>query len=99
MLAAGRLRAAGETRFGDRRVLRLLGREPSRRDHGAIRAGFDSEYLVDAEIYAPVRITYRLFFMRPGRSAFRTGTIRVTFERYERLPLTPENAALLRIRR
>jgi hypothetical protein len=29
----------------------------------------------------------------------RAGTIRVTFERYERLPLTAENAALLRIQR
>jgi hypothetical protein len=97
LLARGKLREAGETRVGERRVLRLVGHQPvERHKGGAISPAVDVEYLVDAVTYAPVRMTFKHKQPIEGRLV-EADTIRLTFETYERIPLTAESAALLRI--
>ena len=89
LLASGGLKPAGETTFEGRRVLRLRGSEPLGGTKRRPRPRLEVEYLVDAETYAPVRMTMR--------STVDDTVMRRTFEVYERLPATPANLALLRI--
>ena len=95
LLADGELKAAGEETLEGRRVLRLTGEEPS--PNGSTERPVPPrriEYLVDAETFAPVRITYADVIVDGGElNALRRV---ITFEVFERLPLTPENEALLR---
>ena len=104
LLASGDLKAAGETTLEGRRVLRLVAQEPQRNttpkgDSPATRI----EYLVDASTYVPVRITQDDRVEIAGNEDDRDGSRRsflrrvTTFETFERLPLTPENEALLRL--
>jgi hypothetical protein len=96
LLADGRLKQAGEETVDGRRVLRLTGEEPS--PNGSAERPFPPrrfEYLVDAETFAPVRITYQdviddVDVVKDLRRV-------ITFETFERLPMTPANEALLRL--
>ena len=49
------------------------------------------EYLVDASTYAPLRLSTKAT-LKNGRPA---GGSKMTFLKYERLPLTPANEKLL----
>ncbi|MDA0159455.1 hypothetical protein OM076_04195 [Solirubrobacter ginsenosidimutans] len=95
LLAGGKLAPAGETEVNGRRVLLLRGDRPRRvlPDGRGVQLAVRVEYLVDAETYVPVQVTYRI---KPSLGAGGAQTTRTTFETYERLPLAG-NEALLRI--
>jgi hypothetical protein len=90
MLAAGKLRDAGEVTANGRTVRRLVGemRTPERGDDFVRRITYD----VDAKTFAPLGGTLE-FLLAHGHSS----TMRFDVDRYERLPLTTENAKLLTI--
>jgi hypothetical protein len=90
LLAEGKLKHDGSTTIQTRKVERLVGSEPPADD---ISPGVEVEYLVDARSFAPIRLTTKAT-LKDGRPA---GGSRLTFETYERLPLTAANEALLRI--
>jgi hypothetical protein len=54
-------------------------------------------YLIDAESYAPREVERRSFWRHRGHLRPAGPIVRIRFERYERLPLTPENERLLRL--
>jgi hypothetical protein len=91
LLADGELEHAGSSELDGRKVERLVGSTPAG-DDGTPRE--DVEYLVDAETYAPVRLATK-GTLKDGRPA---GSFKLTFKRYERLPLTAENEKLLVVR-
>jgi hypothetical protein len=97
LLSEGKLTPAGKTKVGDREVLRFTGVRPKRVRPGGrgTELQVDVEYLVDADTYAPVRITTRLHPLSPTA---KTGieTSRISFETYERIPVAGHQA-LLRI--
>ena len=96
LLADGDLTAAGEETLDGRRVVRLTGEEPS--PNGTAQRPFPPrkiEYLVDATTFAPVRITYDDLVEDGGEKVNALRRV-ITFEVFERLPMTPENEALLR---
>jgi hypothetical protein len=104
LLRAGRLRAVGTTELDGRAVARLVGRAPSYVDAGGTTAQpVDYEYLVDAETFVPVRITStqvlpaRPHAEEPAARHVRRLVQRWTFERFERLPLTPTTEHLLTV--
>jgi hypothetical protein len=104
LLHAGRLRVAGTTELDGRPVARLVGRAPAYVDAGGTTSPpVDYEYLVDAETYVPVRISStqvlpaRPHDEEPAARRERRLVERWVFERFERLPLTPENERLLTI--
>ena len=100
LLADGELKAAGETTVDGRRVLRLAGQEPDPDADSKRLAEQKVEYLVDADTFVPVRISIQEvgYGISPGRSMRVAGIRRViTFEVFERLPMTPENEALLQL--
>jgi hypothetical protein len=104
LLDSGRLRTAGSSDVDGRPVARLVGRAPAYIDSGGSRSeAVDYEYLVDAGTFVPVRVTaVRVLPARPGDpepAARRERRLvqRWTFERFERLPLTPENERLLTV--
>ena len=105
LLDAGTLRADGERVVRGRRLLRLVGhQEPQTVSKHGIAVGFDVEYLVDPQTYAPVRLTVAPVFP-PDRGAASTRRSRsnralvnqIDFERYERIPLTDKTATLLEL--
>jgi hypothetical protein len=91
MLAAGKLRDAGEVTAGGRTVRRLVGerRIPERSGAFVERTRYD----VDARTFAPLGGTLE-FLLAHGHRV----TMRFHVDRYERLPLTRESAKLLTIR-
>ena len=99
LLASGDLKAAGETTLDGRRVLRLVAQEPQRNTTAKDLSPATIEYLVDASTYVPVRITQDDRVEIAGNDGSRRSFLRrvTTFETFERLPLTPENEALLRL--
>lgn len=104
LLGSGRLRDAGTTRFGDRDVRRLTGREAGYVDAGGTWfQPVDFEYLVDADSYDPVRITSVQVLPadptseEPDAHHERRIVDRWVFEVFERLPLNPTTAKLLTI--
>lgn len=104
LLHAGRLRAVGTAELDGRAVARLIGRAPSSVDAGGTTVQpVDYEYLVDAETFVPVRITStqvlpaRPHAKEPAARHVRRIVQRWTFERFERLPLTPETEGLLTV--
>jgi hypothetical protein len=88
LLADGTLQPAGTAELAGRRVQRLTGTEPA---PDARTPAVAVEYLVDAETYAPLRLSTTAT-LKDGRPA---GSSRRTFLEYERLPLSPANEALL----
>lgn len=111
MLDDGRVHAAGEVELHGRRLLRLVYRPRAgaaergtyfreSADRGSLEASFPIEYLVDAETFAPVRVSYGRRMPNTGQARPRTPSgfaTTIVFEAYERLPLTAENERLLRI--
>jgi hypothetical protein len=84
MLARGEVTDAGERQVGARTVRRLV---------SADRA---LVYDVDPETFAPVQGSLRMFIGMGGPEA-RSPTLRFVVERYERIPITPQSAKLLKI--
>jgi hypothetical protein len=104
LLDSGRLRSAGSTNLDGRPVARLVGRAPSFVDSGGTTIQpVDYEYLVDAETFVPVRVTSIRVLPadpqaeEPAARRVRRNVMRWTFERFERLPLTPANERLLTV--
>lgn len=111
MLDDGRVHAVGEVTLDGRRLLRLVYRpRPGAAERGmyfreslesgAVDASFPIEYLVDAETFAPARISYGGRSMDAGRRRPHAAWVFATtivFDAYERLPATAENRRLLRI--
>jgi hypothetical protein len=93
MLSRGALRDAGTMTLAGREVRRLVG---TRTLHPPKSKPIASpvEYDVDPTTFAPVRA--RIGLPVPGDQAGRP-TVVLDFRRFERLPLTPESAALLKI--
>ena len=80
-------------------MLRLAGQEPNPDADSKRLREQKVEYLVDAETFVPVRISIQEvgYGISPGKIVRVAGIRRViTFEVFERLPMTPENEALLR---
>lgn len=102
LLAEDRLRDGGTTTVDGREVRRLIGDEPGNADD-APGSAITYEYLVDAETFAPVRVTTtRTQPAQPGATDTspevpRTVTYHWTFERFERLPMTARNQRLLTV--
>jgi hypothetical protein len=88
MLAAGKLRDAGEVSVDGRAARRLIGEMRIRRSDFVQRISYD----VDAKTFAPLGGTL-VFLLAHGHRV----TMRFQVDRYERLPLTAENAKLLTI--
>jgi len=88
MLAAGKLRDAGEISVSGRTVRRLVGEMRIRGSDFVQRISYD----VDAKTFAPLGGTL-VFLLAHGHRV----TMRFHVDRYERLPLTAENAKLLTI--
>jgi len=105
LLDDGALHADGTADFAGRKALRLVGHQPARHyAHGAQSLAIDVEYLVDPQTYAPLRLITTPLFprsiegyggKRPAHVA--PATTRITFERYERIPLTDKTATLLEL--
>jgi hypothetical protein len=91
MLAAGKLRDTGEATVDGRTVRRLVGEMRIPEGRGALvqRTTYD----VDPRTFAPLGGTLEFDLARGHRV-----TMRFHVDRYERLPLTAENAKLLTIR-
>jgi hypothetical protein len=91
----GRLRVGGRTTVRGRRAYRLV----SERRSGP---GFEDErvtYLVDARTYLPLELRVRIVFKQsrfePGGGGRELARLRIEYLRYEALPVTDENKALL----
>lgn len=97
MLDVGEVRRAGETTRDGRRVLRLVADPPARRDAPRHTERARTVYLIDAETYAPVEIEQRLLMHSRGGRRVAGPITRISFQRYERLPVTPENERLLQL--
>lgn len=104
LLGRGVLQEDGHTELDGRRVARLVGREAGYTDSGGTWSPpVDYEYLVDAETFAPVRITtVQVLPARPGDpepAARKERRIvdRWIFETYELLPRNAETERLLDI--
>lgn len=103
LLAEDRLRDGGTTTVAGRDVRRLVGEVPAEAEGGSPRGTIAYEYLVDADTFAPVRVTTtRTLPARPSAAdtsldAPRTVTYHWTFERFERLPMNAENERLLTV--
>lgn len=91
MIDAGELQDAGQVVVDGRQVRRLEGQTSTR--FGEATTVLDVTYDVDPESYEP--IAARATNARATGDAAANVTIR--FERFERLPLTPDNARLLEI--
>lgn len=91
LLADGDLRDMGVTTVDGREVRRLTGEQRVRAGRRAVV--IRTEYLVDPETSAPIRL--RIASGRPGGEPH--GFTETRFTTYERLPLTAESARLLRI--
>jgi hypothetical protein len=92
MLASGKLRDVGEVTVAGRTVRRLFGEERTPQPKGGTfvrRVTYD----VDPRTFAPLQGTLE-FDLAHGT----TFGVRFHVDRYERLPLTPQNARLLTIR-
>ena len=97
-LADKRLEPAGETVVDGRKLLSLRGKIASKKlKSGFVTPELRIEYLVDPESYEPVRMDERPFEVEDGEPT-PLGGFRVSFKRYERLPITPSNLALLKLR-
>ncbi|MBE2320889.1 hypothetical protein DVA67_033335 [Solirubrobacter sp. CPCC 204708] len=90
LLDEGALRPDGTAEVGGREVRRLVGSRPA---PDAMGPAVQVEYLVDADSYAPVRLSTRAT-LEDGRPA---GARTLTFLEYQRLPLTRANEPLLAI--
>lgn len=95
----GRLRVAGRTTVRGRTAYRLVSGPRS-----LPRNGIDDEtvtYLVDARTYLPLETRIRVVLDHresgPGRVGRELARARIEYLRYEPLPLTDENRALLRM--
>ena len=91
----GRLRVAGRTTVRGRSAYRLV----SERRSGP---GFGDErvtYFVDARTYLPLELRVRIIFkhsrFEPGGGGRELARLRIEYLRYETLPVTDENKALL----
>jgi hypothetical protein len=93
MLDEGEVRRGGETTRAGGRILRLVADAPARPHIASER----TVYLIDAETYAPVEVERRSFRRDHGHLRPAGPIVRIRFERYERLPMTPENEQLLRL--
>ena len=94
---SGRLRVAGRTTVRGRTAYRLVSEA---RD--LPREGIEAErvtYLVDARTYLPLEVRNRVIFthtkFEPGGPGRELARARIEYLRYEPLPLTDENEAVL----
>jgi hypothetical protein len=101
----GRLREIGRTAEGGRAVVRLAGHTTWSQGQGksVTRTETDLLYTVDAATFAPVRFERnQTTYFRKGNGRTRDGSFTSTdttvFLDYERLPATPENRGLLKVR-
>jgi hypothetical protein len=92
MLAAGRLRDDGAAEVDGRPVRRLVGTRSRTFDRR--RVTVPVVYYVDPTTFAPVRARLGVPFPLKGDVPL---TVVLDFRRFERLPLTPANAELLKI--
>ena len=105
LLEDGGLHADGKVDFDGREALRLVGHQPVRHyPHGARSLAIDVEYLVDPKTYAPIRLVTTPLLPSSikgygGKHPAHVApiTAQITFERYERIPLTDKTATLLEL--
>jgi hypothetical protein len=90
---SGRLRVAGRTTVRGRTAYRLVSRPRSVPSEG-IKADTVT-YLVDARTYLPLEVRNHVIFVHDGAEPDEVGESRTEYLRYEPLPVTEENTALL----
>jgi hypothetical protein len=95
----GRLRVAGRIAVRGRTAYRLVS-EPRSRPRDNIQDETET-YLVDARTYLPLEVRVRVTFIHsevgPGPGGRELARARIEYLRYDRLPVTDENKALLRV--